>query len=157
MVEHLQYLGLVGSHNDLAIVPIHRLSRVSIPAQIRRMADIAHTIGLWKASALFLNNRKASLSDEAPLTTEETLLLPTYSRMVWSWSAVGGSSVTLSSNSARWGVVWAEWSLAWSSVACSVALALACFSTVATRTEAGELALWKRVMMSLDLRCQGIW
>lgn len=58
-----------------------------------------------------------------------------------------------SSNSARSGAVCAEWSLAWSSVACSVAFADTCLRRVATRTEAGELALWKRVTMSLVLCC----
>lgn len=67
--------------------------------------------------------------------------VPTYSKMVWSWSDVGGSSVMFSSNSARSGAVCAEWSLAWSSVACWVALADACLRREATRTEAGELAL----------------
>lgn len=57
-----------------------------------------------------------------------------------------------SSNSARAAEVCAEWSLAWSSVAASDALAEACFRRVATRVEAGELALWKRVTMSLVLR-----
>lgn len=64
---------------------------------------------------------------------------------------MGGSSVMFSSNSAREESDCAVWSLAWSSVACSVALADACFRSEATRTEAGELALWKRVTMSLVL------
>lgn len=110
------------------------------------------TTGRWKFSALCLNSFRASSWDDAPLTMEEIPVLPTYSRMVCTWSVVGGSSVMFSSNSGRWGGVWDEWSLAWSSVACSAAFAEACFKRVATRVEAGELALWKRVMMSLVLR-----
>jgi len=62
--------------------------------------------------------------------------------------------VILSSNSGLLALVWAEWSLAWSSVAVSAALADACFNAAATRTEAGELALWKRVMVSSVLGCE---
>jgi hypothetical protein len=50
------------------------------------------------------------------------------------------------SNSAR---------LPWSSVAASLTLAETCFSSVRTFVEAGVLDLWKRVMMSLVLRCVG--
>lgn len=97
----------------------------------------------------------ASSLDEAPLIMDPMPGLPTYSRMVWTWSGVGGSSVMFSSNSARAGCVWAEWSLAWSSVAVSVALADACFRREAIRTDSGALALWKRVTMSLVLLCGG--
>lgn len=58
----------------------------------------------------------------------------------------------LSSNSScRVFFVWAVWSLAWSSVAVSVAVAEICFSSVATLVDAGELALWNKVTMSLVL------
>jgi len=79
--------------------------------------------------------------------TEGMALLPTYSRMVASWSDVGGSSVTSSWNSERW----MGPRPAWSAVEFSAAAAETCFRRVATRAEAGELALWKRVMMSSDL------
>lgn len=81
----------------------------------------------------------------------DTLLGPTYSRMVLTWSVVGGSSVMLSSNSARFGEVWWLWSLAWSCVAGFDALAETCLRRVAILCEAGELALWKTVMMSRGL------
>ena len=90
--------------------------------------------------------------------TELILFFPTYSRMVWSWSVVGGSSVMFRSNSSRWrlGCVCGVWSLAWSSVADSVALALTCLRRVAALTEPGELALWKRVTMSFVLCCSHV-
>ena len=56
-----------------------------------------------------------------------------------------------SSNSVRG--AGAEVDDAWSSVAVAVALADACFNKVATRTEAGLLALWKSVTMSFVLCC----
>lgn len=65
----------------------------------------------------------------------------------------------LSSNSSRGGAVWALWSLAWSAVAVSVALAEICLSRVAARVEAGLPALWKRVMISRVLcwrDCNGV-
>lgn len=103
-------------------------------------------------SGLRLKSFIASVSEDAPLIMDEMPGLPTYSKMVCSWSVVGGFSVISSSNSAREGGVWEEWSLAWSSVAVADALAEACFRRVATRVEAGELALWKRVTISLVLR-----
>ncbi|KAJ0166375.1 hypothetical protein CTA2_7525 [Colletotrichum tanaceti] len=108
------------------------------------------TTGLWKDSEFCWNFLRASCSVDAPLTIDEILFFPTYSRMVLTWSAVGGSSVMLSSNSARdfWGFVWTLWSLAWSSVAPAAALADTCLRMLAALTEAGEPALWKRVTMS---------
>lgn len=58
-----------------------------------------------------------------------------------------------SSNSTRLGLDCDEWSLAWSSVAWAAALADSAFKREAIRIEAGELALWKRVTMSLVLCC----
>lgn len=60
----------------------------------------------------------------------------------------------LSSNCSRCGVVWCEWSLAWSIVAPEVAFAEACLRRLATRAEAGEPALEKTVTMSRVL-CYG--
>lgn len=87
----------------------------------------------------------------------EILLGPTYSRIVLTWSAVGGFSVTSSSNSSgRLACVCAVWSLAWSSVAPAAELADTCLSRLATLCEAGEPALEKRVMMSRVLCCWGV-
>lgn len=109
------------------------------------------TTGLWKLLLLSLNFFRASFSVCAPLTTVGMAAFPTYSRIVLSWSAVGCSSVTLSSNSCRSMLLWEEWSLAWSSVAVSLALAETCFRRVATLVDAGELALWNKVTMSRGL------
>ena len=99
-----------------------------------------------------LNFFIASSSVCAPFTTEGMPAFPTYSRMVVSWPVVGGSSVMLSSNSCcRVFFVWVVWSLAWSSVAVSVAVADNCFRSVATLVDAGELALWNKVTMSRGL------
>ncbi len=65
-----------------------------------------------------------------------------------SWSVVGVSSVIWSLNSGRW-VLESEAEL-------SAAAADACCKAEATLTEAGEAALWKRVMMSRDLRWREI-
>ncbi len=104
---------------------------------------LVHTTGLWKLSRFSLNFLRASFWVLAPLTTEGMPELPTYSRMVLSWSGVGGFSVMSSSNGCRRALVCAEWSLAWSSVAVSEALADACFSRLATRKEAGGAGLVK--------------
>jgi len=67
-----------------------------------------------------------------------------YSRIVFTWSSVGGSSVMLSSNGSRAlaGVEFVASLAAW------LALAEAVLRRLTIRVEAGELALWKRVTMS---------
>ena len=101
-IQHLQDLRLVGTGSGLAIVPVNHLDKdVSIIANLHRYKATVHTTGRWKFSALSLNFFRASFSVVAPFTIDEILGLPTYSRIVWSWSAVGGSSVMFRSNSAR--------------------------------------------------------
>lgn len=111
------------------------------------------TTGLLKFSLPSLNFFNASFSLLAPWMTELILLVPTYSRIDRSWSVVGAASVMSKSNSGRLGSVWWEWSLAWSSVADSEALAETCLRRLTTLVEAGELALWKTVIMSFGLCC----
>lgn len=144
--NHLQNLWLVGSSNHLSIAPVD--SQRDISLMQLSLGVSAHTTGLWKFSELSFSLFIASASSLAPLIMVPAFWAPRYSRMLLSWSSVGGASVTSSSNSARCGFVWCEWSLTWSSVACSEALADVCFRRVLTRREAGELALWKRVITS---------
>jgi hypothetical protein len=59
--------------------------------------------------------------------------------------------VTSRSNSCLLGLVCGVWSLAWSSVAGSLALAEICLRRVCTLREAGDLALWKSEMTSFVL------
>jgi len=150
LLEHLQNLRLVVANNGFAIVPIHDLVG---SASVARARELQHTTGRWKLSWFCLNSLKASVGLVAPLTMDEMLELPAYSRIVWSWLGVGASSVMFNSNSSLEGLLCAEWSLAWSSVALSDALADNCFRRVATRTEDVEPALWKRVTVSLALFC----
>lgn len=155
-VQHFQDLRLIIPSNSSSIIPVNRLYmyinkvlRPSISVGFRLLREL--TTGRWKLSAFSFNFLIASASSFAPFTIVPALCAPTYSRMLLSWSEVGGSSVMSSSNVWRFAFDWAVWSLAWSSVACSVAVADACFRRLWTRTEAARLGLWNRVTTSRDL------
>lgn len=135
-------LGLVVPGNGLAIVPVYRLRVRVSPSKQRSRVLPTHTTGRKKLSLFFLNLSRASLLSRAPLMMRETPLVPTYSSIVWTWSVVGGSSVMLSSNGSRVALAWLlSLSLAWSVVGPACAFADSCLSRLATRVEAGELAL----------------
>jgi hypothetical protein len=156
-VEHLEDLRLVLAGKSLAVAPVDNLEIVSA-FEPRSMyhpdKSLTLTTGFWKLLASWANFLRASVSLLAPLMMVEILLGPTYSRMVLTWSAVGGFSVMSRSNSSDRRA--AEWSLAWSAVAGADELADTCFSRVTTLAEAGEPALEKRVMISRVLRCGGV-
>lgn len=64
--------------------------------------------------------------------------------------------VTSSSNSPRCCFEWVEWSLAWSSVAVSLAVAEACFRMLRVLVDAWMEGEWKRVIGSRVLLCLGV-
>lgn len=119
------------------------------------------TMGLWKLPASCWNFLIASTTVSAPLITFPMSDLGTYSSIVSTWSAVGGSSVTLRSKGSR--VTGAAEEVGaesgapteGDSLAAWLALVEACLRRLTMRVEAGEFALWKSVMMSRVLRCSG--
>lgn len=147
---------MVPNHN-LAVIPIDNLHHVSHAPILRRAAPKQPatrnklTMGLWKLPASLWKFLIASVTVPAPLTTCPMSAAGTYSSIVSTWSAVGGSSVTLRSKGSRVTVGPEEGA----SLAAWLALADACLRRLTMRVEAGELALWKRVMMSRVLRCGG--
>src|SRR5690242_18670232 len=97
---------------DLGLVITSDCRRsVSAPLQFGRTCAVhlpalpwfqSTTSGLWNEFPSAFNRLSASVSSFAPSMTLPTALgPPRYSRMFFSWSPVGGSSVTSSSNSVR--------------------------------------------------------
>lgn len=157
-LQHREDLGLMVPNHNLAVIPIDNLHHVSNAPILRRAAQPINsatktklTMGLWKLPASLWKFLIASVTVPAPFTTCPMSAVGTYSSIVSTWSAVGGSSVTLRSKGSRV-TVGPE---AGASLAAWVALVEACLRRLTMRVEAGELALWKRVMMSRVLRCGG--
>lgn len=120
-------------------------TKLLVTAPHELVCSMILTSGRSRFSLFSLNFFSASLSSLAPLTTWEAPFSPTYCKIVCTWSRVGASSVMFSSNGSRRALA-SLTALVW-------ALVDACFSRLETRTEAGELALWKSVIMSRVLRC----
>lgn len=107
-----------------------------------------HTKGLTNELLSFPKTLKASVSVCAPLTTSPAFWLPTYSRMLFNWSSVGGSSLMSSSNSVLSFEACGFVDEAWSSVAYATAFARLCLRRVRTRLLEEIDGEWKRVTTS---------
>ena len=117
--------------------------------------QMQHTNGLTNELLSFPKTLKASVSVCAPLTTSPAFWLPTYSRMLFNWSSVGGSSLMSNSNSVLSFEACGFVDEAWSSVACATAFARLCLRRVRTRLLEEMDGEWKRVTTSFA-PCYGV-
>ena len=137
----------------MAYLHFHYSSRQStyrqpLPQNLHHLSSAKLTTGGLNLAGSSRNLFIASPIFFDPSTTCPALPSPMYSRIDRTWSPVGVSSVTLSSQSARAVLLWCEWSDAWSSVAVAADCADSCLSRVSARVEDWREGRWKRVMMS---------
>ena len=151
--QHQKIVALGLRNTSFSVIPVDNLHWSIMHWSIIYVDHVAHTTGYLNFLPSVLSAFIASLRSLAPSTTSFARRLPTYSKILRSWSGVGGSSVMFSSNSDRWILFCLLWSPAWSTVAVSLAVAEACFNIARARIEDGVPGLWNSVITSREFRC----